>query len=98
MIFDGAYNGMFFCGRNVRVAKGCDDSLTRLAFGIAIGFDKLDEATAFDGFGAEEHAGASIERGWGEIKIKRCELGTTNDLGKLKIIDFTTISEIQMIL
>ena len=68
MIFDGTRDAAFFGIGQVGIAKGSEDALTRLPFRVAERFDKLDDGSAFDGFGAEIHAGENGRAGMGVNK------------------------------
>ena len=57
MIFDGASDAGFVGFGQAGVAEGSEDALSRLSFRVAESRDELDDRSAFDGFGAEIHAG-----------------------------------------
>ena len=55
VIFHGTGNEFFFVPRQLGITQRNNDPLAGQAFGITIGFDKLEQRRALDRLGAELH-------------------------------------------
>jgi hypothetical protein len=73
MIFDGTRDTGLFGVGHVGIAKGGENALPQLSFWVEERFDELDDRGAFDGFGAEIHAGENGKAGVGvKYTIRHC--------------------------
>jgi hypothetical protein len=87
-VLDGACDEMCFTIRKFCITERGDDALARLALGIAVGFDELDQWRALDGFGAEEHTVAQSRGGWKKSRERNEKLGTTKRHSRHYPLDF----------